>query len=251
MIYFKRRDVKLCRNPEKLYKGRYVKMIGVLANVLGVILGSAIGMLLKKGLSERISKSMMTATALAVTYIGIDGMADGTNTLILLLSLVIGCLIGTALNLDKHLNSLGSKIEQKFKSHDSNPKIAEGFVTATLLFCIGAMTVIGALQSGLSQNHEMLFTKAILDFISSIILASTLGWGIMLAALSIFLIQGSIVLLAQAVAPFLSEYVIGEMTCVGSVLILALALNLLGVTKIKLMNFVPAIFIPIVLCMFL
>ena len=113
------------------------------------------------------------------------------------------------------------------------------------------MTIVGALESGLSNNHEMQFTKAILDFVSAIVLASALGWGVMLAAVSVFAIQGSIVLLAQALAPFLSDYVIAEMTCVGSVLIFILALNMLGVTKIKLMNFVPAIFIPIVLCMFL
>ena len=111
------------------------------------------------------------------------------------------------------------------------------------------MTIVGALQSGLSGNHEMQFTKAILDLISSIILASTLGWGVILAAGSVFAIQGSIVLLAQFVAPYLSDYVIGEMTCAGSVLIVALALNLLSITKIKLMNLVPSIFVPIGLCL--
>ena len=192
---------------------------------------------------------MTTATALAVVYIGIDGMLNGENTLILVLSMVIGGVIGTLLNLDGHLESLGNKIENKFSN--GNGKIAEGFVSATLLFCVGAMTIVGSLQSGLSGNHEMLFTKSILDLISSIVLASTLGWGVMLAAVSVFAIQGSIVLLAQAVEPFLSTAVIAEMTCAGSVLILALALNMLGITKIKLMNFVPAIFIPIVLCLFM
>ena len=113
------------------------------------------------------------------------------------------------------------------------------------------MTIVGALQSGLSGNHEMQFTKAILDLISSIVLASTLGWGVMLAAGSVFILQGAIVILAQFAAPYLSDYVIAEMTCAGSVLIFALALNMLGITKIKLMNFVPAIFIPIILCRFM
>ena len=222
-------------------------MIGVFANTATIIIGSIIGLLIKKGLSERITNAMTTATALAVVYIGIDGMLNGENTLILVLSMVIGGVIGTLLNLDGHLESLGNKIENKFSN--GNGKIAEGFVSATLLFCVGAMTIVGSLQSGLSGNHEMLFTKSILDLISSIVLASTLGWGVMLAAVSVFAIQGSIVLLAQAVEPFLSTSVIAEMTCAGSVLILALALNMLGITKIKLMNFVPAIFIPIGLCL--
>ena len=224
-------------------------MIGVFANTATIIIGSIIGLLIKKGLSERIANVMTTATALAVVYIGIDGMLNGENTLILVLSMVIGGVIGTLLNLDGHLESLGNKIENKFSN--GNGKIADGFVSATLLFCVGAMTIVGSLQSGLSGNHEMLFTKSILDLISSIVLASTLGWGVMLAAVSVFAIQGSIVLLAQAVEPFLSTAVIAEMTCAGSVLILALALNMLGITKIKLMNFVPAIFIPIVLCLFM
>ena len=224
-------------------------MIGVFANTATIIIGSIIGILIKKGLSERIANVMTTATALAVVYIGIDGMLNGENTLILVLSMVIGGVIGTLLNLDGHLESLGNKIENKFSN--GNGKIAEGFVSATLLFCVGAMTIVGSLQSGLSGNHEMLFTKSILDLISSIVLASTLGWGVMLAAVSVFAIQGSIVLLAQAVEPFLSTAVIAEMTCAGSVLILALALNMLDITKIKLMNFVPAIFIPIVLCLFM
>ena len=224
-------------------------MIGVFANTATIIIGSIIGLLIKKGLSERIANAMTTSTALAVVYIGIDGMLNGENTLILVLSMVIGGVIGTLLNLDGHLESLGNKIENKFSN--GNGKIADGFVSATLLFCVGAMTIVGSLQSGLSGNHEMLFTKSILDLISSIVLASTLGWGVMLAAVSVFAIQGSIVLLAQAVEPFLSTAVIAEMTCAGSVLILDLALNMLGITKIKLMNFVPAIFIPIVLCLFM
>ncbi len=224
-------------------------MIGVLANVATVILGSLVGLLIKKGLPQRIAGAMTTATALAVLYIGIDGMLSGQKTLVLVLSLVLGGVLGTLLNLDGHLENLGRKLESRFRS--GNARVAEGFISATLLFCVGAMTIVGALRSGLSGDHEMQFTKAILDFISSIVLASTLGWGVMLAAVSVLVLQGSIVVLAGAIAPVLSTAVIDEMTCVGSVLIFALALNMLGITKIKLMNFVPAIFLPIVLCMLL
>lgn len=225
-------------------------MLGVLVNVAAVIVGSLIGLLLKRGIPEKIAKAMTTGVSLAVIYIGIDGMLCGEKTLVLILSLVIGGMIGTVLNLDQHLENLGRKIESKFKSN-KNGSIAEGFISSTLLFCVGAMTVVGALQSGLSGDHEMQYTKAVLDFISSIVLASTLGFGVILSSVSVLLIQGSITLLARFVAPFLSDAVVAEMTCVGSVLILALALNLLGLTKIKLMNYVPAIFLPLLLCRFL
>ncbi len=226
-------------------------MQGVLVNIATVIVGSLIGLLLKRGLPEKLSKAMTTAVALAVVYIGIDGMMCGENTLVTVLSMVIGGLIGTLLDLDGRLESLGKFVEKKFKNGSKNGSIAEGFVSATLLFCVGAMTIVGALQSGLSGNHEMQYTKALLDFISSIVLASALGIGVIFASLSVLTVQGSLVLVAQFAAPYLSEYVINEMTCVGSVLILALALNILGVTKIKLMNFVPAILLPVVLCRFL
>ncbi len=225
-------------------------MLGVLVNTVSVIAGSLIGVFLKKGLPERLSKSLTTAIGLAVVYIGIDGMMSGENTLVLVLSMVTGAIIGTLLDLDRRLEGLGKRIEGKFNGNGDS-KISEGFVSATLLFCVGAMTIVGALQSGLSGNHETQYTKAILDFISAAILASTLGWGVMLAAVSVFVLQGSIVLLAQLAEPYLNDYVIAEMTCAGSVLILALALNMLGITKIKLMNYLPAMFVPIILCMFI
>ena len=225
-------------------------MQGVLVNVATVIVGSLIGLLIKCGMPERIAKAMTTGVALATIYIGIDGMMGGEKTLVLILSLVIGGMIGTLFNLDQLLENFGKKVESRFKNN-KNGNIAEGFISSTLLFCVGAMTIVGALNSGISGNHEMQYTKAVLDLVSSIVLASTLGFGVMLSSVSVLVIQGSITLLAKFVAPYLSDIVIAEMTCVGSVLILALALNLLNVTKIKLMNYVPAIFLPILLCRFL
>lgn len=225
-------------------------MLGVLVNTAAIIAGSLLGMLLKKGMPEKVSGSVTTAVGLAVVYIGIDGMMSGENTLVLVISMVVGALVGSLLDLDKRLNSLAGAVERRFKGGEKNG-IAEGFVSATLLFCVGAMGIVGALQSGLTGNHETQFTKALLDLISSLILASTLGWGVLLAAASVFIMQGSVVLLAQVAVPYLNDYVIAEMTCAGSVLILALGLNLLGVTKIKLMNYLPAMFIPIILCRFI
>ena len=226
-------------------------MLGVLVNTGTVILGALLGLLLKKGLPQKMANALTTAVGLAVLYIGIDGALEGHNTLVLVLSLAIGALIGTLLDLDRRVHALGDKIEKLATKGNGNGKLAEGFVSASLLFCVGAMTVVGSLQSGLSGNHEMLFTKSILDFISSIVLASALGAGVLLSSVSVLVLQGSIALLAQFIAPYLGEYAVAEMTCAGSVLIIALALNLLKITDIKIMNFLPAVFLPILLCMFM
>ncbi len=226
-------------------------MLGVLVNFVAVIIGAMAGILFKKGMSERISKSISTAVALAIVYIGIDGMMNGENALVLVISMVIGALIGTLLDLDARLQKLGNWIESKLSSNAEKGTVAKGFVSASLLFCVGAMAIVGSLQSGLLGNHDMLFTKSILDFVSAIVLASALGAGVMFSAFPVLILQGTVALLAHYIAPFLNDYVVNEMTCAGSVLILALGLNLLGITKIKVMNFVPAIFLPIILCMFM
>lgn len=226
-------------------------MLGTLVNTAAVLLGGGIGLLAKKGLPERLSKIVFQALGLCTLYIGVSGSLKGSNTLVLILSMVIGVLIGEGLDLDRRINGLGKWIEGKCKSAEGGASIAEGFVTASLLFCVGAMAIVGALQSGLLGDHEMLFTKSLLDFVAAIVFASSLGAGVLFSAAFVLLYQGSIALLAAWVAPLLSETVVAEMTCVGSVIIIGLALNMLGLTKLKVMNFVPAIFLPVLLCLFL
>ena len=226
-------------------------MLGVIVNTAAVLVGSLLGLLLKKGLPKGITKAVMTGIGLCTIYIGVSGSLKGENVLILILSVVVGSVIGHLLKLDDHINNLGSKIEKKFSKGEEKSTVAEGFVTASLLFCCGAMTIVGSLQSGLTGDNTMIFTKSMLDLISSIIFAATLGIGVLFSGGFVLVFQGAIVLLARFVAPFLETNVINEMTCVGSVLIIGLALNILGVTKIKIMNYLPAIFIPIVLCLFM
>lgn len=227
-------------------------MIGVLVNTLTVIVGSTIGLLFRKLIPEQWTDFIMKGIALCTLYIGIDGALEGTNTLVTIISIAVGALIGAALDLDDKLNRFASGLENRFKKEGSGGStIAEGFVTASLLFCIGAMTIVGSLQAGLTGDNTMLYTKATLDFISSLIFAASLGIGVLLAAAFVLVFQGAIVLAAQAAAPLLTDYVVAEMTCVGSILIVGLALNILGVTNLKIMNFLPAIFLPILLCMVL
>lgn len=227
-------------------------MLGTIVNTIAVIIGAGIGMLLKKGIPEKLSDTMMKGLGLCTLFLGISGSLDGQNSLILIISIVVGALIGEGIDLDARLNQLGKWLENRFKSKDgSKVSVAEGFVSASLLFCVGAMTIVGSLQSGLQGNHEMLFNKSMLDFVAAIIFASTMGVGVMLSAAFVLVYQGAITLLAQWVAPVLSDVVIAEMNCVGSVIIMGLALNMLGITKLKVMNYVPAIFIPILLCQFM
>jgi len=230
-----------------------IYMISPVVNAVAIIIGSLIGLLLKKGIPKRLTDSVMKALGLCTTFIGITGLLKGENVLVLIVSMVLGTLIGEGIDLDLRINHLGEWVERKLKKNDSqkNSGFAEGFVTATLLFCVGAMAVVGSLQSGLTGDHEMIYTKSILDFIAAIIFASTLGIGVMFSAVAVLIYQGSIVLLSSWIAPFLTDATIGEMTAVGSLLIFALGLNILGITKIKVMNLVPAIFIPILLMLFL
>jgi len=224
-------------------------MFGVFVNTGAVVIGSLIGLFVKKSLRETLVSAVMLGVGLCSLYIGWSGALAGQNTIILILSMVIGAVIGTLLDLDGRFNRFAASIERHFHT-EGGASIAEGFVTASLLFCIGAMTIVGSLQAGLVGDHKMLISKSVLDFISSIVLAASLGVGVMLSAVFVLVFQGGIVLLAQFVAPLLGESAIAEMTCAGSVLIFALGLNLVGLTKIKVLDYLPAVFMPILLCRF-
>ena len=229
-------------------------LTGTIVNTITVICGSLIGMLLGNILPERLRDTVMKGLGLCTMFIGITGMLGGENALITIISVAIGAVIGELLDLDGHLNRFAEGLERKFRKTGGNGKasLAEGFVTASLVFCVGAMTIVGSLNDGLTGDHQMLFTKATLDFVSSMVFASSMGIGVLLAAAAVFVIQGSIACLASLVAPLLqSGNTITEMTVVGSVLIVGLGLNILGLTKLKVMNYVPAIFLPIPLCLFM
>lgn len=221
-------------------------MLGTLVNAGAIVLGSFLGLLLKKGLPEKITDAIMKGVALCVLYIGLDGCLEGNNALIAILSIVLGALAGTALDLDGRLSALGDYMERKLQAGGGS--FSTAFVTASLLFCVGAMAVVGSLQSGLTGNHTMLYTKSMLDGISSVVFAATLGPGVLMAGVAVLLYQGAITLLAQALSPVLNDAVVAEMTCVGSLLIIGLGLNMLGVTKLKVMNYVPAVFVAIGVC---
>ena len=201
----------------------------------------------KKSYMERLNKAMIYGFALCVLYIGFVGMMECSNPLVLILSMVFGVCIGEALDLDRGIKRLGERLERSTKGRFGD--VAEGFVNASLLFCVGAMTINGSIMSGLGQGHDTLIYKSVLDFFSSIVYASTMGVGVALSSLFVFVLEGSLVGITAIFGTFLTPDMIEMMGAVGSLLIIGLGLNILGATKIKIMNLAPAIFMPVILCL--
>ena len=227
-------------------------MIGTIVNSVAVVIGCLIGSLIKGRLKTNISNTIMSGLGLCVLYIGVSGALKGEDTLLMIICIVIGALIGELIDIDKWLSRLGEIIERKVnKVGKSNISIAEGFVSASLLFCVGAMAIVGSLESGLRGNHDTLFAKSLLDGVTSIILTSTLGIGVIFSAVTIFIYQGLITLGAGMLANVLSGSVINNMTAVGSLLIIGLGFNILGITKIKVANMLPAVILPVLLGVFM
>ena len=192
----------------------------------------------------------MKGLALCTMYIGISGALEGNDTLQMIISIAIGALIGEIIDIDKWLEKLGAFLESEFNKKGKSGSIAQGFITSSLLFCVGAMAIVGSLESGLKGDNTTLFTKSILDGISSIIFTSTLGIGVIFSIGTVLIYQGGIAICAGMLSNVLSSVVITNMSAVGGLLILGLGLNMLGVTKIKIANMLPAIFIPIIFGLF-
>ncbi len=226
-------------------------LLGSIVNTLGILLGAAAGLLLGKLIPERLSEAVNKGIALCVLYIGVSGMLAGENALVMIVSMVLGVILGELLRLDDRLQALGGAIERRFAKAGAKGRVSEGFVTASLLYCVGAMAIVGSLESGLTGDHATLYAKTVLDTVSSVVYGSTLGVGVALSAIPVLVYQGAITLCASLLAPLLTDAVIAEMKCVGSLLIVALSLNMLGLTRIKVMNYVPAVFLPILLCKFM
>ena len=218
-------------------------MLGTFANVAAIIVGGLIGTLLKNGLSPKISDTVLKGLALCVLLVGISNALKVNNLLLVFIAVVFGAIIGEWLDIDQKLKSFGDGLAAKLKGHGG--KVSEGFVTGSLLYCVGAMAIVGSLESGLSGNHQTLYAKSILDGVAAIIFASTLGIGIVLSAFSVLLYQGAITLAAASLQPLLSEAVKADITCIGGLLIIGIGLNMLEQHNIKVANLLPAAFIPL------
>lgn len=223
-------------------------LLGTIVNSIAIIVGSLIGYFFKNVIPEKLSDSLLKASALAVIAVGIKLSLQGENLSLMIISVILGTFIGELLNIEDKLDNLGSWVESKIKNKKSN--ITQGFVTCTLVYCVGSMAIVGSIQSGLTGNHEILFSKAVLDGIISITMTVSMGIGVMLSSVSVFIYQGTITLLAQFLQSFLNDVVVREMTSVGGVLIMAIGLNFLEIKRVKVGNMIPAVFLPILYYIF-
>ncbi|CAM3197952.1 DUF554 domain-containing protein [Filibacter tadaridae] len=221
-------------------------LFGTIVNALLIIFGAFLGRILHN-IPERMKETVMYGIGLTVAVIGIQMTFESSQILIVIISIVFGAVLGEWMNLDEKVNRLGGWIESKMPSKVSGSDIAQGFVTATLIFVVGSMAIIGAIDSGLRNDHDVLFMKGIIDGFTSVILSSTLGIGVVFAAVPVFLYQSIITLLSTQISRFvpdeLLDFFISEMTATGGLMILAIGLNLIGLTKIRVANLIPGILV--------
>ena len=224
-------------------------MLGPLVNAITILVFSLIGFFLVKKIPERFEELIKKASGLAVLFVGIRGALDNQHIVLLIISLLIGAVIGELIDIDKWMKRFGNWAERKLgmeQKPGGNPRhsFSKGFVAATILYCTGSMAIVGSIQSGLQGNHEILFAKSILDGFMSMVFSATLGIGVAFSAIPVLLYQGGIVLASQAVSSHLTVDIIREMSAVGSLIIAAIGFNFLSEKEIKVANLIPAIFIP-------
>jgi len=220
-------------------------LLGTAFNVAAIILGTMIGLVLKQRLSERMSSIAIQGLGLVTALIGVKMMMTTENILVVLVSTVIGGILGELLRIEARLDAFGARMEAKFSKEGGT--FAKAFVTSSLLYCVGPMAILGALQDGLRGDFTILLTKSGLDGIASVAFASTLGIGVLFSALPVAAYQGGITIGASALEPYLSSSMINEMTATGGLLIVGIALNILQVTKIRVGNLLPAILLAAIL----
>ena len=220
-------------------------MIGVLTDTILTFVGSAIGFFFSKHIPEKWADSVMKGLSLCVLFIGIAGSLEVNSVLSVVVSMLVGTIIGSWIDFDAKLEKLSKKLSTKFKSKPGKVSIAQGFVDGCIITCVGAMTALGCLKAGIEGDNNTLILKAMLDGVTMLVLATSMGVGTLFTAAFVLVFEGLFVTLAQFLEPLLTDGVIADMGCVGSLLIIAIGFNLLGVTKIKISNYIIAIFLPL------
>ena len=221
-------------------------MLGLWVNAATIILGALVGSRLRGGIPEKYKDTIGYALAMCVLTIGIQGAIQTENMMLVIVSAVVGSLIGEALRLEDRLDSLGAWVQKRLAKDDDG--FSQGFISATLLYCVGSMAVVGSIEAGLQNKPDTLLAKAVLDGVSALILSSSMGMGVALSALPLLTYQGAIALLAMLLGNFLPAEAIAEVSATGSLLIIGLGFNMLGFSKarIRVGNMLPAILIPAV-----
>lgn len=223
-------------------------MVATLINVALVLVGSGVGLLFRNLISQRLMTTLTHALGLCVLGIGLGNLLGGQDTLCLVVCLAAGAGLGTAARLEQRLEGVGDRLRAHLGGGAGDGRFTQGFVSASLLFCVGAMAITGSLEAGLRGNYEILLSKGVIDGVSAVSFAATMGMGVACSALPLLVYQGGLTLLAGWVGPYLPEEVVTEMSAAGGALIVAIALNMLelGKTRIQVGNLLPAMFLPII-----
>jgi len=230
-------------------------MLGPFVNALTIVACSFVGCFLVRKIPERFEDHIKKACGLAIFFVGIKGALENQNIVLLILSMLIGSVIGEIINIDKWMKKFGVWAEHKLGMNkpvnggaevSSTHGFSRGFVAASILFCTGSMAIVGSIQSGIQGNHEILFAKSILDGFISLVFAASMGIGVAFSAVSVFVYQGAIVLGAQTAGEYLTPEIIREMSAAGSLIIAGIGFNFLDIKEIKVANMIPAVFIPLV-----
>lgn len=225
-----------------------------------ILIGSAAGLLLKGGLPKRFQDTITGGVGLCTIFIGATGALSGLlsvkgagfetrDTMLMIGCMVVGAAIGEWMNIEDKLERTGEWCKSKIPAGHASSTFVDAFVTSSLMYCVGAMAIVGALEDGLSHNYTTLFAKSIMDGVLSVVFAAAMGIGVAFSMIPVGIYQGGITLLAGVVKPYLTELMIGRMSCIGSILIFALGLNLTTGSRIKIGNMLPAVFLPVVVCL--
>jgi len=222
-------------------------MPGLMANVVAVIIGGLVGLVIRSGLSVRFKTMVTNAIGLSCLFIGASGAFNGllggySHPVLFIISLVLGGLFGEFLDIDARIHGLGMLIERKLGKEG----FAKGFATSSLFFCVGSMAIIGSIEAALMNNYNILFAKSALDGITAVILAASYGIGVVFAAVTVFVYQGLLLLLAGGVSQFMTADAVRELSIVGGILIFAIGIDMLGIKRLKVANFLPSLIVPVI-----
>ena len=223
-------------------------MVAVLVNVATVLLGSTVGLIFRNKINEKFTKAVISALALVTILIGLSSALGTADILCVIICMALGTILGEWIRIDDGIEGAGDFIKKKLlKGKKAENRFTEGFVTACIVFCVGSMTIMGSFEAGINGNNSIIYAKSALDFVSSMMFAAAMGFGVPFAALFVLVFQGALTLLAGVLAPFLSPAVVAEMSAVGGVILLGMGINMLELSprRIKVANMLPAIFLPI------
>ena len=216
-------------------------MLATLVNALVVIVCALVGNFLQRGFPERLRTLLMQILGVCIVVVGLRMVLEVSNDIVIVLSIAIGTVIGHFCHLDRHLDNLGDRVKVLARVNDA--RFVEGFVSASLLFCVGAMAIVGSFEAGLNHNYSILFTKAVLDGIMAIVLGSTLGIGVAFSAAAVLVYQGALTLLAGLLSPVLTDLVVSYMSAAGGVMIMAIGLTTAGIKEINTVNTLPGLLV--------